>query len=405
MIQELVLLILGAIIGAIFGIVLPPLIKAIQHKHSLRKKTTHDAALSNECLITWLRGFHQYHWDKRGISNELPFCQIGSYGDYVPYLSKNDWDVPNALQELHRVDIQSDTLLRFTNPPDRSFHINNRLINRRKEWGHDLWNAGTLYLEHISSENGLPVFHVTTCQYYASATSMFLLENETVSAVRRNRFDKCKIRQKYYLQTKNIEKNLFKPITIGCLVVFALKLEEGYRILIQVRSKKTATANMVHSVCPVFGLSPFIGRAPQQKGLLYYNFLREYLEELHFVSEVRGVRGLKKEHLILGSAQSYNEYIYGHEKARQLIECDQFDLYYIGFGFNLANGNPNIGLLAKIDDISLSKRILDSKFVNWEVHDINDVKVNSDKLENLFSNRELDPASSFFLSKALRYLG
>jgi hypothetical protein len=243
------------------------------------------------------------------------------------------------------------------------------------------------------------VFHVKACPYFAAATNMFRLEDESVKAVRKNRFDNCPIRKKHYLRTGGIENNLYMPITIGCLVVFALRFNEGYRILIQTRSSKTATSNRVKSVSPTFGLSPFIGQPPERLGLLYYNFLREYLEELHYIREVRE---LDNEELSPRIANSYYAFIM--EKAKMLVNCPDFNLYYIGFGFNLTNGNPNIGLLAKLDDTATSKVILDSIFCNWEVTGISDVSVHSGELGRLFSDGELDPASSFFLSKALRYL-
>jgi hypothetical protein len=167
----------------------------------------------------------------------------------------------------------------------------------------------------------------------------------------------------------------------------------------------------VTSVVPAFGLSPFVGEnAPKDRGLLYYNFLREYLEELHCLKDAREVeRKLKEEHLSTGLAENYHRWLYSQEHARQLIECAErgdFTLYYIGFGFNLTNGNPNIGLLAKLDDPSISQHIKDSIFENWEIATggIQFVDPRSERLGELFSRGQLDPASSFFLSRAHRYL-
>ena len=165
------------------------------------------------------------------------------------------------------------------------------------------------------------------------------------------------------------------------------------------------------SVAPAFGLSPFVGEdAPEDRGLLYYNFLREYLEELHCMKEAREVqRKLKEEHLSNGLAENYHKWLYNQEHARKLIECaerEDFTLYYIGFGFNLTNGNPNIGLLAKLDDPSVSRYVKDSIFGNWEIktRGIRFVDPRTEVLGELFSKDQLDPASSFFLSRALRYL-
>jgi len=331
------------------------------------------------------------------------FCPVENYRLRIPYLSRPDWDVPTDIEKLHKVNFYSDAddLLEFAKPSTINYPVDEKLINERIAWGLDLWNADSLFLENISYKNQHPVFHVTTCDYFAAATSMFILENETVKAVIKKRYTNCPVRQKYYLRTEGLDNNTFKPITLGCLVVFALKFADGYRILIQKRSAKNATSNMVTSICPTFGLSPFIGRAPQNASLLYYNFLREYLEELHYVKEASK---LKKESEIFGGPKSYYDYLYDLEPARQLRESSQFNLYYIGFGFNLTNGAPNLGLLAKVDDTALSQDIFDSIFINWEVDNIREIKVNAGDLENLFKSDLMDPASSYFLERALRYL-
>ena len=203
------------------------------------------------------------------------------------------------------------------------------------------------------------------------------------------------------MTTNGIENNILTPITIGCLVVFALKPDSDYEIILQTRSEKNVTANAVTSVAPICGLSPFIGDSRGNRGLLYYNFVREYLEELHCIRETRE---LERQDLTRRSPEAYYEWLYDIEPAKKLMGCEYFDLHYIGFGFNLANGGPNIGLVAKLDDSAMSQEIKRSIFFNWEVDAVDFVGVKSGKLGRLFSTRQLDPASSFFISRALKYL-
>ncbi|MFX0141727.1 MAG: hypothetical protein ACFFDN_49270, partial [Candidatus Hodarchaeota archaeon] len=217
---------------------------------------------------------------------------------------------------------------------------------------------------------------------------MISLENETIKSIKRDSFDKCKIRKKYFSTINGIENNIFIPMTIGCLVVFALKSNDGYEIILQERSQKNLTSNAVTSIAPTFGLSPFIGKPAKYKGLLYYNFLREYLEELHCIRETTD---LIKEQSTCRSSEAFYELLYNIEQAKRLIECADFNLYYIGFGFNLTNGNSNIGLLAKLDDLSISQYIKRSIFTNWELDSVQFVNSKSKEFGMFFSKKLLDP--------------
>ncbi len=397
MIENIIFLVLGVIAGHFF----PKLVDSLANFFIKAKVSKRNESLKNETIVTWLHNYHEYHSLNHGILNELPFCEIGPYRERVPYLSKSKWDPPVEVSALHKIKCHQDHILRHSQGIHSGFKIDERAIKRRKKFGQKIWNADTLYLEHISYENDMPIFHVKTCEYYASASSMINLEDETIKAVSKNSFKKCNLRQRYYLTTKGIEDNLFVPITIGCLVVFALRTVDGYEIILQTRSDENLTSNAVTSVVPTFGLSPFVGLPPSDKGLLYYNFLREYLEELHCVKETTE---LIREHSTSRAAEAYYEWLYNSEQAKKLLKCEDFNLYYIGFGFNLTNGNPNIGLLAKLDDISVSQEIKKAFYRNWEVDSLQYVNLDSEDLSNLFSTKRLDPASSFFISKAIKYI-
>jgi hypothetical protein len=194
------------------------------------------------------------------------------------------------------------------------------------------------------------------------------------------------------------------------MVVFALKAEDGYDIILQVRSDKTSTANRVTSIAPTFGLSPFLGDPPENRGLLFYNFLKEYLEE--FFNRKELVRPFRSFHS-RGTHKRYYDSIYGSSEVQPLLG-DGFNLYYLGFGFNLINGFPNIGLLALLDSEDDSRFIKEQIDPNWEIASDSELDdrelplsfINSkdpDGLKEVFSR--IEPAGAFFLASALGYLG
>ena len=184
------------------------------------------------------------------------------------------------------------------------------------------------------------------------------------------------------------------------MIVFALKTDDGYDIILQVRSDKNATANSVTSIAPNFGLSPFLERPPDYSGLLHYNFLKEYLEEFfdrkEFVREFHDA-------LSPETQKRHYDLIYNSPEVEPLLG-DDFNLYYLGFGFNLINGFPNIGLLAKLDNTDSAKFIKDCLEPNWEVA-TGFTFVNckdSARLKEVFGR--IEPAGGFFLASALNHL-
>ncbi|MFW9804930.1 MAG: hypothetical protein ACFFFC_19910, partial [Candidatus Thorarchaeota archaeon] len=374
--------------------------------------------LETETLTNWLLDFHQHHEDNNGITNDLWTLDLGDLSQEtrrIPFLSRPEWNAPQkpskTLSELPRIQVEWDTLLLYDKKTRTDFEIDQDLIIDRELIGQSIWDAPTLYLDSVSGsvDEGTLRFSVKICRYYANATRMIELENETIEGVRLDLFDSCPIRKQYFLKIGNIEDNLYMPMTLGCMVVFALKAERGYDIILQVRSSKNATANSVISIAPTYGLSPFLGDPQDYKGLLFYNFLKEYLEE--FLNRKELVRPFHSFHSPRTHKRYYDS-IYASPEVQPLLG-DDFNLYYLGFGFNLINGFPNLGLLAKLDSEDDARFIRDQIHPNWEIardSELNDRErpinfinsKDSDKLREAFER--IEPAGAFFLSSALGYL-
>jgi hypothetical protein len=311
------------------------------------------------------------------------------------------------------LNIERDTVLKYHKSSEESFFTDNSLIKRQQGLGHRLWNAPSLFLDSISFENGQVLLHVKSCCYYAVATNLIRLQDETAHAVKQWSFEQCNLRKKYYLELENAHENLLRPMPIGCLVVFAMKTVDGYEIIMQTRSEHNIISNNVPSVVPDFGLKPFVGlpdHTPERRSLLYYNFIKEYLEELHDMNDLINEFKLNK------PVEQFYEWLYNQTAAKKLWDNDNFHLYYLGFGFNLMSGIPNIGLLAKLDSESDALTIKNSIMTNWEIakpNPINKYKptiwylnatTQISKIEQLFIEKQLHPNVSFFLSKALKHL-
>jgi hypothetical protein len=318
--------------------------------------------LETRYLSKWLINFHDYVSKEFGVFNILPVVDFYGIKAQIPFLTKPSWNSPERLDDLQQIIPEKDTIVQYDQTFISEYDIDYDLINQRKLIGQRVWDAPTVYLDYISgsAKDKNIVFHAKTCRYYASLTKMLKLENETMRSVKNNDFINCEIRRKHYTILKNIESNLYKPLTLGCNVVFVIKTESDYEVIIQTRSGENVTDNNVTTTVPSFGLGPFVGERPEKQGLLFYNFLQEYLEELH------NVKDLDQPFKTKGSFDGYYDSIYSHPETISLLNTN-FGLFYLGFGFILSNGYPAIGLLAKLDDIEEGKRLKRKIKPNWEI--------------------------------------
>jgi hypothetical protein len=342
------------------------------------------------------------------IPNSLPLVDFYGISSQVPFLTKPAWDAPEILRDTLQITPDQDSILQYDQTLGSEFDINYDLISQRKSLGQRVWDATTIYLDHISGsvKYGNIVFHARPCRYYASLTKMIELENETVFSVKSNDYLNCILRKQYYSNLLNIESNLLKPLTIGCSVVLAIRTNFGYEIALQTRSEENVTDNNVTTTVPSYGLSPFIGEIPQQRGLLFYNFLREYLEELH------NLRELDQPPDSNASSDTSHDSVYNHPEASPFLSSN-FALYYIGFGFILSNGYPTIGLLARLDDIEAGMHIKSIIEPNWEIAsglgtDSGAASIEFVSIDNNARMRELypqfSPSAVYFINAAVKHL-
>jgi hypothetical protein len=153
--------------------------------------------LETERLTNWLLEYHQYHEDNRGVTNDLWTLNLSDLGEgtqRIPFLSRPEWNAPEkpskGLGELPRIQVDWNTILFYDKKSRTDFEIDYDLIYDRELIGQSIWDAPTLYLDSVSGSivEGNIKFGVRVCRYYANATSMIRLENETIEGIRLDSF-------------------------------------------------------------------------------------------------------------------------------------------------------------------------------------------------------------------------
>jgi hypothetical protein len=136
--------------------------------------------------------------------------------------------------------------------------------------------------------------------------------------------------------------------------------------------------------------------------VLFYNFVKEYLEELFNYNELSHIADVQR---------VYPKWFYELPEAKDLLLSKSFSLECLGLGFNALNGVTIVAMLARIDDTRLSNLIKEKINANWEVAkrttespSIEFVDYKSPKLETWLLEMKYSTASAFSISRAIERL-
>lgn len=392
--EKILLLVMGAILGAIFSFLLPIGQKKIKGNFQARRLKKRKSLVESRKVYKWLIEYYK----RKGNLNDLFDCKIGNFEIKIPFLTKREW------QYVEVIKPETDEILEYAESYDQRFKINKRLIKRRIELGQNLFNEPTLYLDRLDEFSDSITLHVKCCEYFQMATQLVNLEEETFEAIQKNIFTGVPIRDSSFPSLLHAQKLGKKPYSIGCTVALVLKTANSYEIIIQIRSHSTLTFGGTKAVIPNFGLSPIIG-ATNNYNILSYNFIKEYCEEMFNYEELISLMNSKR-------ANPY--WFYELPEAKELLslwEDKVFSLEFLGFGFDALNGTSNIALLAIIDDVGFAKKIKENIITNWEVakrtmklEPIEFIDYKSSKLENWLRENRYQFGSAFTIARVIERL-
>jgi len=406
MLWEILLLFLGAMLGVIFSNI-PKWYKGLREHLLSRTANRRRALLENTKTIhDWLIRYYK----ENGNINDLFDCRIGGFEIKIPFLTRREW------QSSCPIPYERDVLLEYTEAANQGFPVDVNIIDWRKGLGQVLFDNPALYIDRIEENQASIVLHVKSCDYFQLATSFIGLEEETFKGIRKNFFKRLLIRDSYIPSVLQVQKLLRKPYAIGCAVALALKTKDSYELLIHTRSHATVTFGGSKAVIPNFGLAPISGGAKasdfmpipgvdraKSHSLLYYNFIKEYLEELYNYKELINSMDSRK----VNPFWFYD--LPEAKKLRDLIDQGTFSLEFLGFGFDALNGNGVIALLGIINNEKHTIEFKGNLELNWETDErrkleIEFVDIKSEDLKRWLKNYHYHTGAAFTIDRALNRL-
>jgi hypothetical protein len=238
--------------------------------------------------------------------------------------------------------------------------------------------------------------------FYAYVTLCRRTQRELLSSWRRP-----KIHDRYLRSFRQALRGELQPQAVGCMVVVLLEGSGGIYLPIAQRSENVINGPGTRSVVPVFGIecNAVAGRSSSY-GLTFYNFVREFCEELLDLEELIHMMGSRRVDPdwifeLPGAARVLSEARAGHLLIRRT-----------GFGINPNDGIFNGAVIAHFDSPDFFDWLRSQAVLNWESAAVSEahpvpfefVRIDDPRIDEWASQRKIDPSSVFALDLAREYV-
>ena len=390
-------LLLGALLGAIFGMAFPPLYRRFLRTLTDIRAQRRTRLLSSGRVTKWLLDYYRSH----GSHVELYRCRIRDTEVTIPFLSRPEW------QTRQRLSPNEDLIVSVCRGQNEEFPVRWMLLKRRHTLGQHIFlgEANTLYLDAIYDGEELKI-SVRKCGFKQMASRLIELEEETFRASSSKLARATPLRDSCLFDIETAAKVKARPFSVGCTAAFAIRNGDSFDLLIHTRSPSTMTFGGSKAVIPNFGLEPnWTSGGKSRFGVLFYNFLKEYLEELFNYEELISVQLQRR------PSPDWFAALPEAEDLLELMECGSFWVEFLGFGIDALNGTGNIALLAIVNDPDISIKLLANITANWKVavgapnmEPISFIDYQDPRLETWLREGQFQYGSAFTIDLALKTL-
>lgn len=389
-----------ALLGAIFGMLLAYLPAIWSHGRKYlhaRRKSRAQQLMASGSVDRWLTAYY----DQRGVP--LFYCALPGASKYIPFISDASWIFSK------RVNAQGEWLIHVLPERATPYTVDERLLERRRRMGAVLFQSWrkSLCLDSVS----LPPAKLSArpCEYFEIASALIQLEDETYSNAAREQRKLFRGRRKSPIRDTYLPGFPHTatpwPFSIGCHTVLALKSQNSYELVIQTRGEAVITYPNAKAAIPNFGFEPNSYRSGSSAyGCIFYNFMREYLEELFNYEEIIG-----------RTTWSHDpDFLFELPEARTLMDAyqaNQFELTFLGAGIECLSGTFTIALIARIENQEVIGQLRRNIAPNYEVATattsrtpIEFIDIADPRLGHWLNGDQFQPSSAFAVSLAVQQL-
>jgi hypothetical protein len=239
----------------------------------------------------------------------------------------------------------SDWPLVVSRDPRHELVVDDRVIADARRRGVELWDGTILYAPQWDEEQaGL---RVQGCNYfsYVSFGNNVLRESDSVAG------------KKPYLEATHQFSQAMNstrgPTAIAAATTCVFELPEGRATVVHRRSSSVVTARGMYAMTPVHGIEPnFSGTEDSRYGAVVYNVLKEILEELFGIAEIK--------HSNNQPHAPHPDWIFTTEEGELLVaepESGRLELFCNGACIDLTDGSLILAVTAHFRDAAYVQRL------------------------------------------------
>ncbi len=174
----------------------------------------------------------------------------------------------------------SDWPLSVSGESRHELHVDERVIAESKKRGVELWDGTVLYATGWDASAGL--VGVARCNYYSYVSFGDKVLRESDSTVGKKPYLSAVGRFSQALQSAQ------GPTVVAAATTCVFESDKGPVTVLHRRSSSVVNGRGMYAVTPVFGIEPnYSGTEKSRYGVVVYNVLKEVLEELFGVAEIK----------------------------------------------------------------------------------------------------------------------
>jgi hypothetical protein len=388
--KDLLLLLLGAIVGAVVS--------------GWYVATT---GVARRRIKAWT----VQRWQREGASAQLAVKTVAYYQArraasslYTPTTLSDAQPIPLLFDSKVRfprdVEIHRDLFLTFDHSWTK-FPYSRRAIRWYNRRGAAVFDGEPLCLKAVShNPSGLMQLTVGRSNFYAHASLAFKLRREMLSPMRRPRL------HDHFLQT--FEEGLLsdlQPKGISCATATLFQGPHTLQIAVSRRSNTVMTSHGVFAVLPAFSMEAnAIGETSSNFGITFYNFVREFCEELFDLEQLVHVQTARR---------ADPDWIFEIPVAAAVLreaEAGRFCFFRSGVALNPSTGGIRCALVAHFTSHDFFRWVQKELKINWESTRTNEVdspisflELDDPRISLWARDYAMTPTSIFCVDLARRY--
>ena len=272
----IILLVLGAIIGAIVTKMYDSFSEALNarlRKVGIERRTAEYKPGYQESIAI-------KYFDRIGRRSDLYAPTHTNVTNPIPVIAESSPAV------LPTITLTSEAALKLRPHKNerKEFPFKQRTIQSQRRAGARMFDGTILYVQDRLVDDGHLTFVLDRCNYFSFATKMVMLRKELRSKI----FHDPTYKNLLATLSPSVATTVQPQIAgCSCVTLFPATTGGGYSVIIGRRSAEVAQSVNQYCTLPSFGLESNVTAGKQSKyGLFFYNYLREFGEELLDLEEL-----------------------------------------------------------------------------------------------------------------------